>query len=166
MCQTKSISRFVFHLSLSFPWGVLLCLDQLALRKACVGGREQRLVQLIQLMKDLCSKSSCLPLSACKFPVCLIAPLNSWVAREPERGEWCFHKPKWDEGERETNIKMYIAPTLCWRSSVSSIWNCGGCVVWPWSNNKLWDYSDPDCSMHIDKKSTLLHWEGKMGYEV
>lgn len=62
---------------------VMLCLPHPKLSRRCIsasgragceggtgggGGRERkRLVRLIQLMKDLCRQSSCLPLSACRF---------------------------------------------------------------------------------------------------
>lgn len=62
-----------------------------------MGGREQRLVQLIQLMKDLCSESSCLPLSACKFPVCLISPLSAMSSERA--GEWKQSKKR--QGEKQ-----------------------------------------------------------------
>ena len=67
---------------------VCICVWIRALRERHVGGRVRgELALLIQLMKDLCSKSSCLPLSASKFPTRLISPLNAWVARKQGRGE-------------------------------------------------------------------------------
>lgn len=54
----------------SLSGGVFLRLDELDARKAVAGGGregEKRLVGLIQLMKESCSRSSCLPLSACRF---------------------------------------------------------------------------------------------------
>lgn len=47
--------------------------------------RASELALLIQLMKGLSSESSCPPLSASKFPACLISPLN--VSREKARGQ-------------------------------------------------------------------------------
>lgn len=49
------------------------------------GGERGELALLIQLMKGLSSESSCPPLSASKFPACLISPLN--VSREKARGQ-------------------------------------------------------------------------------
>lgn len=50
------------------------------------GGREEsgEPALLIRLMKDLSSESSCLPLSASKFPTCLVPPLDAWVERKLE----------------------------------------------------------------------------------
>lgn len=63
-------------------------LDLLASRE----GGLLRLVQLIQLLKDLCSQSSCLPLSACKFPTCLISPARA--AGDAETRERRENEPK------------------------------------------------------------------------
>lgn len=137
---------------------VVLCLDQLAMREACVGGREQRLVQLIQLMKDLCSKSSCLPLSACKFPVCLISPLNAWVAREPGRGEQRGNKTK-SEGKNKQG-KTFIALTRCRPSSVSSISNCAGCWL---VHGLIINHESIQCALCRQIKRIVLWWEGREG---
>lgn len=54
------------------------------------GGRERkRLVRLIQLMKDLCSQSSCLPLSACRF----------------QRASFCHSMRDWEERRGGTEWK-------------------------------------------------------------
>lgn len=67
----------------NLPGGVFLRLDELDAREAVAGGRERkRLVRLIQLLKDLRSRSSCLPLSACRFQHASFLPLRAWGGRE------------------------------------------------------------------------------------
>lgn len=65
----KASVTFGLFTPMSFPQGVLCCVWIVLLKGR--GDGSKRLVQLIQLMKDLCS---CLPLSACTFPECLISP--------------------------------------------------------------------------------------------
>jgi len=88
----------------------------------CGGKGEQRLVPLIQLMKDLCSKSSCLPLSACKFPVCLISPLNAWVAREPGRKQTRRRLQKQARRKRKPNIKTLAGVLFLLFKTVVGVW--------------------------------------------
>lgn len=81
------------------------------------GGKGAGVVQLIQLMKDLRSESSCLPLSACKFPVCLIP--SFYVSRKRAREGRTEETNQNKQGKR--NIKTFIALTRCVLTSVSSI---------------------------------------------
>jgi len=79
----------------AFPWCVSLSfvhgdceyvwMGVEASREWGKGARASELALLIQLMKGLSSESSCPPLSASKFPACLISPLN--VSREKARGQ-------------------------------------------------------------------------------
>lgn len=139
----------------NLPGGVFLRLDELDAREAVAGGRERkRLVRLIQLLKDLRSRSSCLPLSACRFQHASFLPLRAWGGREV-RGNGVEMQRNETRGTKKENIKMCIAPSQCGLSSVSAIQSCGGCAFGPWSNNKPWGCSDLDCSAHTHTKRVL-----------
>ena len=75
-----------------------VCLDQYAVRGGMRGGKgEKRLVQLIQLMKDLCSESSCLPLSSLQ------------ISSAPHLASQCVSSKKAREGrtrgEKQTKMR-------------------------------------------------------------
>lgn len=147
-----------------FPGGAFLCLDEPGCEGGSSGGKgageKGGLVGLIQLMKDLCSRSSCLPLSCCRFQRASFC--HSMREQEERRGgtEWKRSRMRRGRGEKYLDVHR---TKLVWARSCFCYLDLWWVCFWDLGLIINLQIAQTSIAVHTRTKKRALLWKEEGG---